>query len=77
MKIYTENSLYEFNLEEKTVRRLPLRSSGALYRDQEWIPYLTFHYEVGDEMKIVMEHLGGEKGSITLRTTSTVIKVEE
>lgn len=77
MKIYTENSVYEFDQEQKQVRRLPFNSSNPLRADNDWKHYITFHYEIGEPMRLVTEHLGGEKGSLTLRTTSTVIKVEE
>lgn len=77
MKIYTENSIYEFDTENKMCRRLPVRNTAPAPKDGEWTHYLTVHYAVGEEMRIVMEHLGGEKDSVTLRTTSTVMKVED
>lgn len=77
MKIYTENSIYEFDTENHMCRRLPYRNNAPLLKDGEWTKYITVHYAVGEEMRIVMEHLEGEKDSITLRTTSTVVKVEE
>lgn len=77
MKIYTENSTYEFDTEKKLCRRIPSPIAGAMPKDEEWLHYLSLRYEVGEEMRIVTEHIGGEKGSVTLRTTSTVVRVEE
>ena len=77
MKIRTENSLYEFDTENKMCRRLPFRNNAPEPKDGEWHRYLTVHYSLGEEMRIVMEHLQGDKDSITLRTTSTVMEIEE
>lgn len=76
MKIYTENSIYEFNEEEKLVRRLPFNNKNPLRKDEEWSKYLSLRYEVGESMRLVTEHLGGDEAQVTLRTTSTVIKIE-
>lgn len=76
MKVYTENSIYEFNEEEKLVRRLPFKNSQPMRKDEEWSRYLTVHIELGEQMRIVTEHLGGDEQQVTLRTTSTVLKIE-
>jgi hypothetical protein len=77
MKVFTENSIYEFDVDNMLVRRLPKSPTAPLPKDGEWHRYLTAHPEVGESMRIVMEHLAGEEGSVTLRTTSTVVRVEE
>lgn len=77
MKIYTENSIYEINTEEKLCRRIPLSEAISLRKDKEWAKYITLHYTVGEPMRLVLEHLGSEEPSVTLRTTSTVVRIEE
>lgn len=77
MKIYTENSLYEFDTENNLCRRTMIEPIANLRKDGEWTKYYTMHYEVGEPMRIVLEHLSGDEQQVTLRTTSLVLKVEK
>jgi len=81
MKVYTENSVYEFDMADKMVRRVPRTTPSfvntALRKDNEWVKFLTVHYEVGEPMRMVTEHMDDAKDKITLRTTSPVLKIED
>lgn len=77
MKVYTDNSIYEFNKEEKLVRRMSANPSIPLRTEAEWVKYMTVHYAVGEPMRLITEAPDGDKDSLTLKTTSTVIKVED
>lgn len=76
MKVYTENSIYEFNKDTRMVRRLAVHPS-PLRPDGEWLKYVGLHYEVGEPMHLVTEHIGGEPGAVNMRTTTVVLKVED
>lgn len=77
MKIHTLNSIYEFDSEHNLCRRTLIDPISHLRKDGEWTKYYTVHYEVGEPMRIILEHLNGDEQQVTLRTTSTVLKVEK
>lgn len=77
MKVITQNSTYELNTEEKLIRRLPDYQSAVLRKDTEWVKYFTIHIEENSPMRIVMEHLDGDKETLTIRNTSPVVRIED
>lgn len=78
MLVYTENSIYEINTEEKKVRRFPSTEAPELRQDADWIKYLTVrNLNVGEPMTLVLENLDAKPDAITLRKTSPVLKVQE
>lgn len=77
MKIHTENSVYEFNKENRTVRRLANPIDNPFRKDGDWMKYVAFHAEVGEPMHLVTAHEGGDPSALTMKTTSVVLKVEE
>lgn len=79
MKIHTETSIYEFDVESKLCRRLPVFESElrGLRKDEEWVKYYDVIYEVGKPMTLVLEHLGGDSSGVTFRNTTLVVKVEQ
>ncbi len=77
MIVYTENSTYEFKEDEKVCRRVPSSSLIPLRKDAEWNKYYTVHAEVGAPMRIILEHLSGDEQQLTLRTTTTVTKIQK
>lgn len=77
MKVYTGNSIYEFNEEEKLVRRTSANPNIPLRTGTDWVKYMTAHYAVGEPMRLITEDPGGDKDNLTLRTTSPVVKVED
>jgi uncharacterized protein YlxW (UPF0749 family) len=59
MKVKTVNgSVYDLNTEKKIWKRIEKsEASGAVRRETEWIPYISFHGNVGQGLIIVMDPL--------------------
>ena len=78
MKIYTESSLYEFDLDKQLCRRTSIskNTSQTLREDGKWVRYFAFEYKIGEPISMMLENLDGNSEQVTFRTTSPVVKVE-
>lgn len=74
MKVYTRNSVYEVDEVNKKVRRTA--ANHELRRDEDWLQYHTIEVGVGQPMTFILESLAGDADGVTIRTTSTVLRIE-
>lgn len=76
MHVYTQSSVYEFDVENQLCRRVAI-AGVPLRKDEEWVKYYNVYYEVGLPMVLELEHLSGDPEQRTFRTTTTVTRIEE
>ena len=78
IKVTTETgSVYEIDLDEQKMRRIPQGESGPLRKDNEWLKLLVPPtIELNQPLRMAIEPLSVD-ANVTMRFTSHVVSIED